>query len=127
MLQNQIIARFQHGLKKNHGIGLVMHDQVFFDKSPITKFYILVFATEFAKIFHVEKLAALSNDDDEGNENVKKAIGLITKTTTLYVHFKLFCAFLLSGSEAGFEFVFTKSRQTQLQPRSHSEGRSPST
>ena len=31
-------------------------------------------------------LGSLSNDDDDGNENDKKAIGLISKTTTLLVH-----------------------------------------
>ena len=31
-------------------------------------------------------LGSLSNDDGDGNENSKKAIGLISKTTTLHVH-----------------------------------------
>ena len=31
-------------------------------------------------------LGSLSNDDVDGNENGKKAIGLISKTTTLHVH-----------------------------------------
>ena len=30
---------------------------------------------------------SLSNHDGGGNENIKKAIGLITKTTTLHVHY----------------------------------------
>ena len=34
-------------------------------------------------------LGSLRNDDGDGNENDKKAIGLISKTTTLQVH----CAF----------------------------------
>ena len=29
---------------------------------------------------------SFSNDDGDGNENGKKAIGLISKTTTLHVH-----------------------------------------
>jgi len=32
------------------------------------------------------KLGSFSNDDGDGNENVKKAIGLSRKTTTLHVH-----------------------------------------
>ena len=31
-------------------------------------------------------IGSLSNDDADGNENGKKAIGLISKTTTLHVH-----------------------------------------
>ena len=29
---------------------------------------------------------SFSNDDGDGNENVKKAIGLLSKTTSLHVH-----------------------------------------
>ena len=36
---------------------------------------------------------SFSNDDGEGNENAKKAIGLLSKTTTLHV-ITLFCTFL---------------------------------
>ena len=32
-------------------------------------------------------IAGFSNDDGDGNETVKKATGLITKTTTLHVHY----------------------------------------
>ena len=31
-------------------------------------------------------LGSLSNDDSDGNQDVKKAIGLLRKTTTLHVH-----------------------------------------
>ena len=31
-------------------------------------------------------LGSFSNDDGDGSENVKKAIGLLSKTTTLHVH-----------------------------------------
>ena len=31
-------------------------------------------------------LESFSNDDADGNQDVKKAIGLISKTTTLHVH-----------------------------------------
>ena len=31
-------------------------------------------------------VGTFSNDDGDGNENVKKAIGLLSKTTSLYVH-----------------------------------------
>ena len=33
-----------------------------------------------------EIIGSLSNDDADGNKNGKKAIGLISKTTTLHVH-----------------------------------------
>ena len=36
---------------------------------------------------------SLSNDDADGNENGKKAIGLISKTTTLHVHHASFVHF----------------------------------
>ena len=32
------------------------------------------------------QLGSFSNDDGDGNEDVKKAIGLLRKTTTLHVH-----------------------------------------
>ena len=35
---------------------------------------------------HTRTLTANSNDDAHGNEDVKKAIGLLRKTTTLHVH-----------------------------------------
>ena len=38
-------------------------------------------------------LGSLSNDDADGNENGKKAIGLISKTTTLQVHHAFFVHF----------------------------------
>ena len=38
-------------------------------------------------------LGSLSNDDAYGNENGKKAIGLISKTTTLHVHHAFFVHF----------------------------------
>ena len=31
-------------------------------------------------------VGSFSNDDGDGNENVKKAIGLLSKTTSLHVH-----------------------------------------
>ena len=38
-------------------------------------------------------LGTLRSNDADGNENVKKTIGLISKTTTLHVH-HAFCTFL---------------------------------
>ena len=37
-------------------------------------------------MFTCQFVKSLSNDDDDGNENGKKAIGLISKTRTLHVH-----------------------------------------
>ena len=31
-------------------------------------------------------LGSFSNDDSDGNENVKKAVGLLSKTTSLHLH-----------------------------------------
>ena len=33
-----------------------------------------------------ESIGSFSNDEGDGNEDVKKAIGLLRKTTTLHVH-----------------------------------------
>ena len=38
-------------------------------------------------------IGSLSNDDTDGSENGKKAIGLISKTTTLHVHHAFFVHF----------------------------------
>ena len=38
-------------------------------------------------------LGSFSNDDGDGNEDVKKVIGLLRKTETLHVHTH-FCTFL---------------------------------
>ena len=38
-------------------------------------------------------LGTFSNDDGDGNENVKKAIGLVRKTTTLHVQHTFFVHF----------------------------------
>ena len=43
----------------------------------------------FLNTLSFEILGSMRNDDGDGNENDKKAIGLISKTTTLHVH----CAF----------------------------------
>ena len=41
-------------------------------------------------------LGTLRSDDGDGNENLKKATGLISKTTTLHVHHASLCIFLPS-------------------------------
>ena len=38
-------------------------------------------------------LGSFSNDDGDGLENVKTAIGLLRKTTSLHVHYALFVHF----------------------------------
>ena len=40
-----------------------------------------------------KRMGTLRSNDADGNENVKKTIGLISKTTTLHVH-HAFCTFL---------------------------------
>ena len=39
-------------------------------------------------------VGSFSNDDGDGNENVKKAIGLLSKTTSLHVHHAFLYIFL---------------------------------
>ena len=41
----------------------------------------------------VNTVGSLSNDDTDGNENGKKAIGLISKTTSFHVHHAFFVHF----------------------------------
>ena len=41
----------------------------------------------------LKNIGTLRSNDADGNENVKKTIGLISKTTTLHVH-HAFCTFL---------------------------------
>ena len=43
-----------------------------------------------------ETIGTLRSNDDDGNENVKKAIGLISKTTTLLVYHAFLCISLPS-------------------------------
>ena len=40
-----------------------------------------------------ETLGSFSNDDGDGNQDVKKAIGLLRKTTTLHVYHAFFVHF----------------------------------
>ena len=40
----------------------------------------------FVAVAVVVALGSFSNDDSDGNEDVKKAMGLLRKTTTLHVH-----------------------------------------
>ena len=56
----------------------------------------------FGTSTHARKLSfremsegSFSNDDGDGNENVKKAIGLLSKTTSLHVHHAFSHIFLL--------------------------------
>ena len=39
-------------------------------------------------------IATLRSNDADDNENVRKTIGLISKTTTSHVHHTFFCTFL---------------------------------
>ena len=46
-----------------------------------------MFGVKYGRVAFIHKvLGTLRSDDGDGNEDVKKAIGLITKTTILYVH-----------------------------------------
>ena len=59
-------------------------------------------------------LGSLSNDDANGNENGKKAIGLISKTTTLQVHHAFLYISLPSLPDYNVkvpEFTFCRGRE----------------
>ena len=59
-------------------------------------------------------IGSLSNDDADGNENGKKAIGLISKTTTLHVHhaFLYISLPLLPNNNVKVpEFTFCRGRE----------------
>ena len=62
-------------------------------------------------------VGSFSNDDGDGNENVKKAIGLLSKTTSLHVHHAFLYIFLPLPHDCdvkmpSFTFYVNKRRQT---------------
>ena len=62
----------------------------------------------------VTSIESLSNDDVDGNENGKKAIGLISKTTTLHVHHAFLYISLPSLPDYNVkvpEFTFCRGRE----------------
>ena len=71
-----------------------MHVQVVvFLIKPIVSFF-LSLRSRCCRV--VESLGSFSNDDGDGNEDVRKAIGLLRKTTTLHVHHTFLYISLLS-------------------------------
>ena len=66
---------------------------IFFVLRPPPHPYLHKFSNGPSLKVHLLSLGSLSNDDGDGNEDGKKAIGLISKTTTLHVH-HAFCTFL---------------------------------
>ena len=61
-----------------------------------------------------KSLGSLSNDDADGNENGQKAIGLISKTTTLHVHHTFLYISLPSLPDYNVkvpEFTFCRGRE----------------
>ena len=64
-----------------------------------------------------DTIGSLSNDDGDGNKNGKKAIGLISKTTTLHVHHAFLYISLPSSHEHNVEvpnFKFCRGRENDL-------------
>ena len=47
---------------------------------------VFYYSTKITLGFLLALLGSFSNDDGDGKEDVKKAIGLLRKTTTLHVH-----------------------------------------
>ena len=64
---------------------------------------------------HEMSVGSFSNDDGDGNENVKKAIGLMSKTTSLHVHHAflyIFCLPLLHDCDVKMpSFTFYGGRK----------------
>ena len=60
-------------------------------------------------------VGSFSNDDGDGNENVKKAIGLLSKTTSLHVHHAflyIFLPLLHDYDVKMLSFTFYRGRKT---------------
>ena len=51
----------------------------------------------------VKRIGTLRSNDTDSNENVKKTIGLISKTTTLHVHHAFFVHFFPGFARLGRE------------------------
>lgn len=49
----------------------------------------------FFKTKETKRIGTFRSDDGDGNENVIKAIVLISKTTTFHAHPTLFCTFVV--------------------------------
>ena len=65
----------------------------------------------------VKELGTLRNYDGDGNGNVKKAIGLMSKTTTLHVHHAFFVHFFavfaqLRREMEKFKLTWERERQS---------------
>ena len=57
------------------------------------------FATRYSRHYACYKtIGSFSNDIDDGNEDVKKAIDLLSKATTLHVHQTYFVHFLVAAA-----------------------------
>ena len=56
----------------------------------------LPFLCSYSNVRTIESLGTLRNHDQDGNGNVKKTIGLMSKTTTLHVHHAFLCISLPS-------------------------------
>ena len=93
----------------------------------------------FTAVAVVDAKGSFSNDDGDGSENIKKAIGLISKTTTLHVHAFFYISlpslhkygviipyFTFCGErkQATKNFFFS-SKTWVLSPRNQLQGNSP--
>ena len=56
----------------------------------------------------LSSLLSFSNDDGEGNENAKKAIGLLSKTTTLHVNHTFLYISLLSLHDYDVKYLISR-------------------
>ena len=57
-------------------------------------------------------VGSFTNDDGDGNENVKKAIGLLSKTTSLHAFLYIFLPLLHDYDVKMLSFTFYRGRKT---------------
>ena len=84
------------------GLNLTAASRVFL-LDPVCRYTIVIFFYKrgggYSIFFSFDRSqiklrGSFSNDDVDGNENVKTAISLLSKTTSLHVHHFFFCTFL---------------------------------
>ena len=56
------------------------------EKIPVSTVFFECHGLTLPLVYLVELIGTLRSNDADGNENVKKTIGFISKTTTLHVH-----------------------------------------
>ena len=89
-LHQRLLYRWDFFVAVHTYIGYFTHCGYFVDTWQQT---IITFSRQKSACWQHCIIGSFSNDDGDGDEDVKKAIGLLRKTTTLHVH-HAFCTFL---------------------------------